>query len=59
MPQDKPQLVTFNGNSFDPPVLRYRTMIHGVSAPGLTARLYFNRYTEDAVAYHEANAAKL
>jgi len=24
-------------------------MIHGVSAPGLAARLYFNRYAEDAV----------
>jgi hypothetical protein len=35
--------------SFDLPVLRYRAMIHGVSAPGLAARLYFNRYTEDAV----------
>jgi predicted PolB exonuclease-like 3'-5' exonuclease len=45
----KPQLVTFNGNSFDLPVSRYRAMIHGVSAPGLAARLYFNRYTEDAV----------
>src|SRR5262245_39846004 len=45
----KPQLVTFNGNSFDLPVLRYRAMIHGVSAPGLAARLYFNRYTEDTV----------
>jgi 3'-5' exonuclease len=45
----KPQLVMFNGNSFDLPVLRYRAMIHGVSAPGLAARLYFNRYTEDAV----------
>jgi predicted PolB exonuclease-like 3'-5' exonuclease len=40
-----PQLVTFNGNSFDLPVL----MVHGVSAPGLSARPYFHRYTDDAV----------
>jgi predicted PolB exonuclease-like 3'-5' exonuclease len=44
-----PQLVTFNGSAFDLPVLRYRAMIHGVSAPGLSARPYFHRYTEDAI----------
>jgi 3'-5' exonuclease len=44
-----PQLVTFNGNGFDLPVLRYRAMIHSVSAPGLAERSYFNRCTEDAL----------
>jgi len=42
----KPQLVTFNGSSFDLSVLRYRAMVNGVSAPGLASRA---RYSEDAV----------
>lgn len=44
-----PQLVTFNGSSFDLPVLRYRAMVCGVAAPGLALRPYFHRYTEDAI----------
>src|SRR5262249_6792727 len=44
-----PQLITFNGSSFDLPVLRYRAMVHGVAAPGLCARPYFHRYTDDTV----------
>lgn len=45
----RPQMVTFNGCSFDLPVLRYRAMIHGLSAPGLSNRAYYHRFTEDAV----------
>jgi predicted PolB exonuclease-like 3'-5' exonuclease len=44
-----PQMVTFNGCSFDLPVLRYRAMIHSLSAPGLSGRAYYHRFTEDAV----------
>jgi 3'-5' exonuclease len=44
-----PQLVTFNGAAFDLPVLRSRAMVCGVAAPGLAARPYFSRYTEDAI----------
>jgi predicted PolB exonuclease-like 3'-5' exonuclease len=44
-----PHLITFNGSSFDLPVLRYRAMVCGVAAPGLALRPYFNRYTEDAI----------
>jgi 3'-5' exonuclease len=45
----RPQLVTFNGSGFDLPVLRYRAMVNTVSAPGLAARAYFHRYSEDAL----------
>jgi predicted PolB exonuclease-like 3'-5' exonuclease len=45
----RPQLVTYNGGSFDLPVLRYRAMMRRVRAPGLAIRPYFNRYTTDAL----------
>jgi len=44
-----PQMVTFNGSSFDLPVLRYRAMLHKVPAIGLSARPYFHRFTDDAI----------
>lgn len=44
-----PQLITFNGSSFDLPALRYRAMVNGVAAPGLAMRPYFYRYSEDAI----------
>lgn len=40
----RPTLVTFNGSGFDLPVLRYRAMVAGMAAPGLTSRPYFKRY---------------
>jgi predicted PolB exonuclease-like 3'-5' exonuclease len=45
----RPRLVTYNGYTFDLPVLRYRAMLHRISAPGLAARAYFNRYSDDAI----------
>lgn len=47
--QLKPRLVTFNGASFDLPVLRYRAMMHRVSAAGLAARRYFDRFAGDTI----------
>ena len=44
-----PRLVTFNGHTFDLPVLRYRAMMLAVSAPGLAARAYFDRGGNDSV----------
>ncbi len=40
--QLRPQLITFNGHSFDLPVLRYRAMVNRVSAAGLQVRPYFH-----------------
>jgi predicted PolB exonuclease-like 3'-5' exonuclease len=45
----RPQMITFNGHSFDLPVLRYRAMVNRVSGAGLMVRSYFHRYTEDAL----------
>jgi 3'-5' exonuclease len=47
--QLRPQLITFNGHSFDLPVLRYRAMVNRISAAGPQVRPYFHRYTDDAL----------
>jgi 3'-5' exonuclease len=47
--QLRPQLVTFNGHSFDLPVLRYRAMVNRIAAEGLQVRPYFHRFTDDAL----------
>jgi len=47
--ETRAQLVSFNGTSFDLPVLRYRAMIKCVPAPGLAVRNYFYRYSEDNI----------
>ena len=45
----RPQLITFNGHSFDRPVLRYRAMVNRIPTAGLHVRQHFHRYTEDAL----------
>jgi predicted PolB exonuclease-like 3'-5' exonuclease len=45
----RPRMVTFNGCSFDLPVLRYSALMNKVSALGLGYRSYFHRYTDDAL----------
>ena len=58
----RPTLVTFSGNGFDMPVLRYRAMINGIAAPGLVSRPYFKRYDQahidlcDELASFQSNA---
>jgi len=47
--QLRPCLISYNGNGFDLPVLRYRAMVNRVAAPGLNARGYFKRYSDDAI----------
>lgn len=47
--QVEPRFVTFNGNSFDLPVLRYRAMLHSIAAPCLHKKKYFHRYSEDSI----------
>lgn len=43
-----PRLISWNGTSFDLPVMRLRAMLHQVSAPALSARKYFARYLDDS-----------
>jgi len=47
--QLRPTLVSYNGQGFDLPVLRYRAMASAIPAPGLCARPYYKRYDDAAV----------
>lgn len=47
--QFRPRLVGWNCASFDLPVLRYRSMINRVAAPGLEGRRYWYRYGDDSL----------
>jgi 3'-5' exonuclease len=45
--EQRPRLVSWNGSGFDLPVIRYRSMLHGVSAPAFyrtDGELRFNNY---------------
>lgn len=50
--REKPRLVSYNGRGFDLPVLRYRAMVHGISAKWLYSsgdkwNSYMQRYSSD------------
>ncbi len=50
--RSRPRLVSFNGRTFDLPVLRYRAMVHGITAPYLYTAgdkwdNYMRRYSPD------------
>jgi Predicted 3'-5' exonuclease related to the exonuclease domain of PolB len=53
----RPQLVTFNGNSFDLPVSRYRAMVHGVAAPGPSRLSAFQEAMPSGVGDHTLHFA--
>jgi 3'-5' exonuclease len=45
----RPKLISYNGSSFDLPVLRYRAGMHSVFASGLSQLPYFHRYGDASV----------
>jgi hypothetical protein len=47
--QFRPRLVSYNGSSFDMPVMRYRALINRVQMPALARRAYFHRYGDAAL----------
>lgn len=52
--QSAPRLVSYNGRGFDLPVLKYRAMVHGISAPGFfdTSNKWENYTARYADAWH-------
>lgn len=50
---ERPRLISWNGRGFDLPVIRYRSMLHGVTAPELYDRIGDAKWNNYESRYHD------